>query len=142
MVAVNRSSRLRYNVFHDTASPAFASIVPALPARIALSMTILPRAKRPSVEGQHGAGDFTGLHRAEGFVDVAEPAAPGHHRIEVEPALAVEIEIKRDVGAEPVRAHARGLHLAFRADRHPRKRDRRIGGQDADDRRGAADREA
>src|ERR1051326_3810440 len=93
------------------------------------------------VEGQHGAGDFARLHRAEGVVDVAELAALCHHRIEVQAALAVEIEIERDVGAETVRAHARGLHLAFRADRHPRKLDRRVGRQHADNRRSAADRE-
>src|SRR6516165_12106539 len=78
------------------------------------------------IEGQHGAGDLAGLHRAEGFVDVAEPAAFGDHRVEVEPALAEEIEIDRDVGAEAVRAHPRGLHLALRANCHPWKFDHRI----------------
>src|SRR6266478_4288079 len=69
---------------------------------------------RPSVEGQHGPCDFAGLHRAEGFVDVAETAALGHHVVEVEAALAVEIEVERDVEAKAVGPHARGLHLAFR----------------------------
>src|ERR1700722_1977866 len=32
-----------------------------------------------SIKGQHGTGDFTGLHGAEGFVDVAEMAALGDH---------------------------------------------------------------
>ena len=63
-------------------------------------------------------------------------------RVEVEPALAVEIEIERDVVAKPVRAHARGLYLAFRPDRHPWELDHRVGRQHADDRRGAADRQA
>ena len=39
-----------------------------------------------SVEGQDGAGDFAGFHLAEGFVDVAQPAALGHHVVEVEAA--------------------------------------------------------
>ena len=55
-----------------------------------------------SVEGQHGAGDFAGFHRPERLVDVAEPAAFRNHRVEVEPALAEEVEIERDVGAEAV----------------------------------------
>ncbi len=46
-----------------------------------------------SIERQHGPRDFAGFHRAEGFVDVAETAALGDHRIEVEPALAIEIEV-------------------------------------------------
>src|SRR6516165_6015091 len=79
------------------------------------------------IEGQHGAGDLAGLHRAEGFVDVAEPAAFGDHRVEVEPALAEEFEVGRDVVTEAVRAHPRGLHLALRSDRHPRELDHRIG---------------
>jgi hypothetical protein len=54
------------------------------------------------IERKHGAGDLAGFHRAKGFVDVAEPAALGDHAIEVEPALAVEFEIGRDVGAELV----------------------------------------
>src|SRR5271166_6785009 len=71
------------------------------------------------VESQDGACDFAGFHRAEGFVDVAKMAALGHHVVEVEAALAVKIEIERDVVAEAVRAHPRGLHLALRSDRHP-----------------------
>ncbi len=60
-----------------------------------------PAVDRPlSIESQHGAGDFAGFHGAEGFVDVAETAALGDHRVEVEPALAEEIEIERDVGSE------------------------------------------
>ena len=55
-----------------------------------------------SVERQHGAGDFGGLHRLESVVDVAEETAFGHHAVEVEPAPAVEIE--RDVVSEAVRA--------------------------------------
>src|SRR5271166_2986371 len=72
-----------------------------------------PEAAPRLIEGQHRAGDFAGFHRAEGFVDVAETAALGHHVVEVEAALAVEFEIGRDVGAEAVGAHPRGLHLAL-----------------------------
>src|ERR1700736_6687750 len=86
-----------------------------------------------SIEGQDGAGDLAGLHRAEGFVDVAEPAALGDHVVEVEPALAVEFEIGRDVVAEAVGAHPRGLDLALRTDRHPRELDHCVRRQDADD---------
>src|ERR1051325_3064001 len=68
--------------------------------------------------------------------------ALGDHVVQVEPALPVEIEIERDVDAKAVRAHPGGLHLAFRADRHPRELNRRVGRQYADDRRGAADRQA
>ena len=72
-----------------------------------------------SIEDEHRAGDFAGFHGAEGFVDVPETDALGDHVVEFEPALAVEVEIERDVVAEGVAARARGLHLAFRADRHP-----------------------
>src|ERR1700722_963077 len=95
-----------------------------------------------SIERQHGPCYLTGFHRAEGFVDVAEAPLFGDHRVEVEPTLFVEFEVMRDVDPEPVRSHARGLDAAFGADRHPRKLDGRIGRQHADDRRGAADRQA
>src|SRR5262245_24992463 len=98
--------------------------------------------RAPSVEGQHRTCDLARLHRAECLVDVLEPPAPGHHLVEQQPALAIEIEIERDVNAEPVAPHPRGLHTAFGADGHPRKLDRRIGWQDADDRGRAADGEA
>jgi hypothetical protein len=44
------------------------------------------------------------LHGAEGFVDVGKAALFGDHAVENEPALAVEIEIERDVIAEAARA--------------------------------------
>ena len=69
-------------------------------------------------------------------------AAPADHRIQIQPSLAIELQIVRNVGAELVRSHARGLHLALRPDRHPRKLDRRIRRQHADDGRGAAHRQA
>src|SRR6516164_3999742 len=93
------------------------------------------------IERQYGSCDLPSFHCTEGFVDIAEAAALGDHRVEVEPALAVEIEIGRDVVAEAVRAHARGLHLAFRADCHPRKLDHCVRRQHADDRRCTPDRE-
>ena len=51
------------------------SMVPSLPS------PTLPRWRgrgniAASVEHQHRARDLAGLHRAEGFVDVAETAAP------------------------------------------------------------------
>src|SRR5215212_4114476 len=61
-----------------------------------------------------------------------------HHAVEIEPSLLVEFEIVRDVIAKAVRAHARGLDLALRTDRHPRERDLGLGRQYADNRRGAA----
>src|SRR4029077_4788739 len=63
-----------------------------------------------SIEGQDSAGALAGLHRPEGLVDVAEPAALGDHAVEIEAALAVEFKIGRDVVAEAIGAHARGLH--------------------------------
>src|SRR5216684_1410441 len=84
----------------------------------------MPPRRCLSIEGQHRPRYFAGFHCAEGFVDVAETAAFGHHVVEVEAALAVEIEVERDVDPEAVGAHARGLHLAFRADRHPGKLNR------------------
>src|SRR6267142_2404151 len=95
-----------------------------------------------SIEHEHGPRDLAGLHRAERFVDVVEPSAARDHLVEQEPALAIELQVARNVGAESVAAHARGLHLALRADRHPRELDLRVRRQDADDRGGAADREA
>jgi len=56
----------------------------------------------PSIERQHRPGNFAGLHRPKSFVDVAEVAAPGHHGVEVEAALAVENQVERDVGAKAV----------------------------------------
>src|SRR5215469_10616038 len=93
------------------------------------------------IEREYRPRDLAGFHCAEGFVDIAEAAALGDHRVEVEPALAVEIEIGRDVVAEAVRAHARGLHLAFRSDCHPRELDHCVRRQHADDRRRTPDRE-
>src|SRR2546426_11813219 len=62
--------------------------------------------------------------------------------VEQQAALAVELEVAGDVRAEAVRAHPRRLHLALRANRHPRELDLCVGGQHADDRRGAADGQA
>src|SRR6266511_4375695 len=41
-----------------------------------------PPSCRSSIERQDGARHLAGLHRAEGLVDVAEPAAPADHRVE------------------------------------------------------------
>src|SRR5689334_2208511 len=93
-------------------------------------------------ERQNGAGDFAGFHCAERFVDVRKAAPTGDHRVEIEPALSEKIKVERDVIAEAVRTHARGLHLAFRADCHPRKLNHRVWRQHADNGCRAADREA
>src|SRR5437899_9574247 len=61
-----------------------------------------------SLERQDGARDLAGLHRAEGLVDVLQLSAPRHHLVEQQTALAVEVEVARDVDAEAVGAHARG----------------------------------
>src|SRR6478672_8350750 len=55
-----------------------------------------------SVEHQHGARDLAGLHRAKCLVDIAQTAAPADHRIEIQPSLAVEFQVVRDVGAKLV----------------------------------------
>src|SRR5580765_1374122 len=95
-----------------------------------------------SVEHQDRARDLARLHRAEGVVDVVEAPAAGDHLVEQQPALAIEVEIPRNVGAEAVASHAGGLHAALRADGHPGKLDLRVGRQDADDGGGAADGQA
>src|SRR5687768_3106315 len=95
-----------------------------------------------SVEREHGARDLACLHRAEGVVDVLESPAPRDHLVEQQPSLAIELEVERDVEAEAVATHPRGLHAALRADGHPRKLDHRVRGQHAHDGGGAADGEA
>src|SRR4030095_2849927 len=94
------------------------------------------------IEHEDGARDLARLHGTERLVDVVEPPAARDHLVEHEPALAIELQVARNVGAEPVAAHPRGLHLALRADRHPRELDGRVGRHDADDRGGAPDGEA
>src|SRR4029450_3879345 len=95
-----------------------------------------------SVERENGPGDLAGLHRAKRLVDVVQPAAPRDHLVEQQATLAVELEVAGNVRAEAVRTHPRRLHLALRADRHPRELDLGVARQDADDRRGAADGQA
>src|SRR5216683_2005085 len=101
----------------------------------ATSLAPAPR----SVEGQDGAGDLARLHRAERLVDVVEAAAAGDHLVEQQPALAIEVEVPGNVDAEAVAAHAGGLYPALGTDGHPGELDLRVGRQDPDDRRGAAD---
>src|SRR4029453_17063168 len=93
-------------------------------------------------EHQNGTRDLARLHRAERFVDVAEPAATADHLVQHQAALAIELQVARNVRAKPVAAHARGLHLALRPDRHPRELDLRVRGHDTHDRGRAPDGEA
>src|SRR5207302_4746156 len=51
-------------------------------------------------EGEDGARDFTSFHGAEGFVDVRKRPAAGDHLVQLQPTLAVEFEVIRDVLAE------------------------------------------
>src|SRR5688572_28628656 len=64
-----------------------------------------------SIEHEDGAGHLAGLHRPERLVDVLEPAAARDHLVELEPPLAVELDVARHVDLEPVAAHAAALHL-------------------------------
>src|SRR6185295_8992389 len=100
------------------------------------------RSPRSSIKSQNRTRDLAGLHRAERLVDVVEPPAARDHLVEHEPALAVELQVARNVGPEAIAAHARGLHLALRANGHPRELDLRVRRHDTDDRRRATDREA
>src|SRR3989449_354437 len=117
--------------------PPHARIAPAKPWRSSISLGWMS-----SIEHQHSARDFAGLHRAKGVVDVLEAAAARDHLVEQEPSLAVELQVQRDVEAEAVAAHPGRLHPALRPDGHPRKLHRRVRRQDADDGGGAADGEA
>src|SRR5262249_30897809 len=63
------------------------------------------------VERENGPRDLAGLHRAKCLVDVVQPSAPRDHLVEQQAALTVELEIARNVRAEAVGAHPRGLHL-------------------------------
>src|SRR6266567_4667801 len=55
-----------------------------------------------SIEGEHRTDGFTGLHRAEGFVNIIKPSALGNHLIELEPALAVEVQVARHVDPKAI----------------------------------------
>ena len=50
--------------------------------------------------------DLARLHRAERFVDVAEPAATTDHLVQHQAALAIELQVAGNVGTEAVAAHA------------------------------------
>src|SRR4051812_13721372 len=95
--------------------------VGSIMSRVTVSIGLPPG----SVEHQHGPCDLACLHCPERLVDVAEPAASADHLIQLQPALTVELQVVRDVGAELVGAHAGGLHAALGPDRHPRELDHR-----------------
>src|SRR5205085_6386231 len=91
-----------------------------------------------SVEHQHRAGDLAGLHRAEGLVHVLELAAAADHLVELQPALAVELDVAGHVDLEAVAAHAAALDLLLAQEHRPVELDLLPDRDHADDRRGAA----
>src|SRR5437763_14753553 len=64
-----------------------------------------------SVEHQDRARDLACLHRAEGLVHVLELAAAADHLVQLQPALAVELDVARHVDLEAVAAPAAALDL-------------------------------
>src|SRR2546428_12126890 len=92
--------------------PPHARIAPAKPWRSSISL-----GGAASLEHQHSARDFAGLHRAKGVVDVLEAAAARDHLVEQEPSLTVELQVQRNVEAEAVAAPPPRLHPALRPDR-------------------------
>src|SRR4051794_21157902 len=58
-----------------------------------------------SVEQQDRPRHLAGFHCPERVIDVAQYAAAGNHRVEIQTALAIELQIVRNVGAELVRTH-------------------------------------
>src|SRR5438552_7704716 len=95
-----------------------------------------------SVEHQHRAGDLAGLHRAEGLVDVLELAAAADHLVELQPALAIELDVARHVDLEAVAAHAAALDLLLAQEHRPVQLDLLAHRDHADDGGGAAGLEA
>src|SRR5678815_3230516 len=66
-----------------------------------------------AVEDDDVAGDAAGLEGREAFVDLRQPDPRRHHLGEVKPALQVELDQLRHVGAEPVRSHHAALDAAL-----------------------------
>src|SRR6185503_6984673 len=94
------------------------------------------------LEHEHGAGHLAGLHGAEGLVDVLQLAAPGDHLVELQPALAVELDVARHVDLEAVAPHAAALDLLLAEEHRPVELDLLPDRDHADDGRGAAGAEA
>src|SRR5690348_6086629 len=67
----------------------------------------------PLVEGQDRPRNLARLHRAERLVDVLETSAPAHHVVQVQPPLAVEVEISRHIDMETIGAHEAAPDLLF-----------------------------
>src|SRR6476620_1051074 len=65
-----------------------------------------------AVEDDDVAGDAACLERGEAFVDLRQPDARRHHLGQVQPALQVELDQPRHVGAEAVRSHHAALDAA------------------------------
>src|SRR5262245_43161602 len=71
------------------------------------------------VEHQHGASELARLHRAERLVHVLELAATADHLVELQPSLAVELDVARHVHLEAVAAHAAALDLLLAQEHGP-----------------------
>ncbi len=56
------------------------------------------------VERQDRPCNLTGLHLAECLVDIFQAPAPAHHVVQIQPPLAVEVEIPWHVDMETVGA--------------------------------------
>src|SRR5438874_3934169 len=95
-----------------------------------------------SVEHQDRAGDLASLHRAEGVVDVLELAAAGDHLVELQSALAVELDVAGHVHLEAVGAHAAALNLLLAQEHRAVQLDLLPDRDHADDGGGAARAEA
>src|SRR5437879_6807913 len=72
-----------------------------------------------SVEHQDRARDLACLHRAEGLVHVLELAAAADHLVQLQPALAVELDVARHVDLEAVAAHAAALDPLLAQEHRP-----------------------
>src|SRR5690349_3103630 len=89
------------------ATVAVANATRKAKARAALCCTAL------GVEDDDVAGDAAGLERGEALVDLREADPRRHHLGQMQPALQVELDQPRHVGAEAVRSHHAALDAAL-----------------------------
>src|SRR3972149_3098492 len=73
----------------------------------------MPASTSRLVERQDRARPLPRLHRPKGLVQVLQAAATRDHLVQQQPALAVKLQIARDIDAEAVGAHPRGLDAAL-----------------------------
>src|SRR5262245_25624711 len=69
------------------------------------------------IEHQDRSGDLAGFHRAKRLVDVLQAAATRDHLVELQAALAVELDVAGHVDLEAVAAHAAALDLLLAQER-------------------------